>query len=127
MSARRMGSRMALGVLLILVLGGPAPGSVGSCSEDATVADPVQFCVDRRSWSCQRREVRGELTEDERDACLAAVDAECAGTTWGSDCIPPTTRKTDACIGALSDGSRLSTPESELVECQLSTLCGGGR
>ena len=119
--------RGALGVLLVLVLGGPAPGSVGSCAEDSPTADAVQFCVDRKSWSCQRRWARGELNDAERDACLVPVEDDCRGSAWGTDCIPPTTRQTEACIGALSNPDRLATPESDLVECQRSTLCGGGR
>lgn len=121
------GGRLVLAVGLFVMLGGPAPGSVGSCSDETEIADAVQFCVDRKSWSCQRRWARGELDDAERDACLVPIEDDCRGSAWGTDCIAPTTNQTEACIGALSDPGRLSTPEADLVECQRSTLCGGGR
>lgn len=119
--------RLLTGIALVLVLGGPAPGSVGSCDEENPFVDAVEWCVEKNGWLCQRRWARGELDDAERDMCLTQVQPMCQGATWGADCpMPPAKIQTNACVAALASVERLDEPADSIVECQLSTLCGGG-
>lgn len=119
-------SAMALMASLIMA---PTPGATGSCASQVEYADAQSFCRERLSWSCAREHQRGLLgyrppqSDAELAACRAAVDSMCAGATFGSGC-KPTVRATQACIGALREVSRLSTPELDLVECRRETYCG---
>jgi len=119
---------LGLGALLALVLGGPTPGSVGSCDQDAQTANAEQFCRARKDLACQRRYARGEIDQAAEMACRAGVDAECVGAAWPADCDPPpTTVQTRACIAALANSERLSEAENAIPECLTSTLCGRSR
>jgi len=119
-------ARVALGAVLILVLGGPSPGSVGGCTDDPTFANAEAFCIDKNEWICQRRWARAEIDDAQRNSCLDMVPGMCLGTTWPTDCDPPpTVSQTGACIDRLRSASQVETPVSEIPECQLDFLCGG--
>ncbi|MEZ4254498.1 MAG: hypothetical protein R3A78_02110 [Polyangiales bacterium] len=69
-------------VALFLVLGGPTPGSVGSCSDDVSVSDPEQFCLDSQALYCLRDHEAERIDDDAYDDCLAAVTDMCEGFVW---------------------------------------------
>ena len=119
--------RALVGVALFAWLGGPTPGSIGSCSESTTVTDPEQFCLDQHALFCER-DFRAERIDDgEYDTCLEDVQGECLGFTWNpATCDPPPTRiETDACISALRSEERLELKNSMILECQFKALCDG--
>ncbi len=116
-----------MGVLLVLLLGGPTPGAVGSCSDNDEVIGAVEWCVEKEGWICERRGAQGTYDDDEVDACLRGVEPSCQGRTWPPDCVPLTRRVAQACIDALGSIDRLGTAEGDLEECKLETLCGGDR
>ncbi len=113
---------------LVLLLVGPAPGEVGGCGGSVDYADPYQFCVDKESWICARRQARGEfMTVDDYNQCVTdAHRVKCMeGRTMWPCSPPPITAQTQACIDALRNQSSLSTPDNAFPECAMSTLCGG--
>jgi hypothetical protein len=117
-----------LGIVLVLLLGGPAPGAVGSCEDDEGSFVPAdEWCAEKGTWTCQRRWAQGTLTNEERDACIETVRDTGPGSTWPADCTPPSRQKADACIGALMSVDRLDEDEASIIECRTETLCSGGR
>lgn len=111
-------SRVVAGIALFLVLGGPAPGSVGSCGEEDMGVSAEEWCRTKNAWICERRWARNELTDEQKAQCRAEIPALCSGATWPADCMPPTRRATEACEGALSDRDRLDEDPSSMPECQ---------
>lgn len=125
MNARHVLRALPLCLLALLSLG-PAPGHVGACGEGTSAADPSQFCLEAGAWRCARRRARGEILPEEELGCRNEFMLMCPGSAWPPDCDPPPTeRQTDLCIDALSSAGRIGEAEPDLVECQLSTLCGG--
>ena len=118
-------------VLLTLVVG-PAPGEVGGCGQGDVVADATDHCRQTRYWDCRRQEARMEITADEVQGCVDAVEGMCAGRTWLASCAPfPLRSQSQACIDALAlPGNVYFDPNgdesydiNEIPECQ---LCSGG-
>ena len=62
-SAARSPGASRFGVALMLLLGGPTPGAVGSCGGDdlAGFADIQSYCSEREQLICVRRELRKEI------------------------------------------------------------------
>jgi hypothetical protein len=121
---RRSLLRLAAGVVILLALGGPTPGYIGSCDAGgARVADPAQFCVDKRSAECARDLSAMRITMEMYNACSATLLSECNGFNWAAGCSP-SPETADACLAALRDPSRLGTLNSEIVECNAASLCG---
>lgn len=120
-------ARAALGVALFVCLGGPTPGSVGSCSKDSEISDPEQFCLDEHALFCERDFRAERISEDEYNACLDSVQDDCMGFTWNpvSCDPPPTIIETKACISALRSEERLELKNDMIVECQFKSLCDG--
>lgn len=107
---------------LFFVLGGPTPGAVGSCSSSSDIADAEQFCIDRRTWECERNHVRNDITDMQYEACRGGILMQCSGAMWA--CRALTTREAESCISALSDPNRLDEANNEIAECQFpSTEC----
>lgn len=123
--------RVLLGIVLVLFLGGPTPGAVGDCGDDegAFVTAP-DWCFEKGDLLCDRRWAMSTEPEAVRDAalrmCKESLNTSCPGATWDSGCTPPTRMLANACLNALADSSRLSQPESEIAECDVTLLCGGG-
>jgi hypothetical protein len=113
-----------VGVALFLVLGGPGPGSVGDCTQGASIADATQHCRNAGAWRCARRRARGDITEEEERECVSMVEANCPGTNWPAGCAP-TQQQADACIAALSvdPGPPGCTTCDNPPEC--ANLCAG--
>ena len=140
--------RVLVGAVLFLALGGPAPGAVGSCGGEVTAVDPIQFCVSWRTIECNRSRARGDVLpapptpctddpgtpENESDPticnwlfCRSGVPSRCSSFAWPTDCNPPPNELvTNACLNAVSDISRLSTPNDGILECRLEMLCPRG-
>jgi hypothetical protein len=116
--------RAGFSVLLMLVLGGPTPGAVGSCGTDdlAGFADIQRYCAQREQLVCVRRNLRKEITNGQRDECRRAALKQCASRSWAPECHP-TEREARACINALSDLDTLKTPEDKIHECSTKALC----
>lgn len=115
--------RLCAALGLLLLLGGPTPGAVGSCGDDLSgFADPDEFCRAREDLTCIRRSLRGDLTEEGRDTCRRQVEALCAQRTFAPDCRP-TRRQAEACLNALRARSTVDIKESELDECNTRALC----
>lgn len=121
---RSIFGRAAIAALLLLVLGAPGPGHVGSCS-DATdaAADPEAFCRARKTWLCARQQAAYPMcagappfTQAQYDECRARIPADCSGARFPSDCFV-TKRQTDACIDALSRMENVCIPEDMITEC----------
>ncbi len=117
--------RVPLGVALLLVLGGPAPGSVGNCNDGIRgepSADPMTHCTLLGAWVCARMAGRGEITSDESAACAETKRAMCQGINWPMGCSP-TQAQSDNCIRALQNAGRLSEPDPPMgfPECALCT------
>lgn len=120
--------RALLSLALLLVLGGPTPGAVGSCGEDsAPFADLNDYCNKRELLSCERRRLRGEFAvmadpTGAFDACLLNSGLTCQSRFWAPGCRP-TTRQVNACIAALQSYDTLEVEEADLPECKVSALC----
>jgi hypothetical protein len=125
-SLTRIAIRLGAGVIILLALGGPTPGYVGTCdaSGGSTVADPAQFCTSRKTWECARDYAAHRIDMGMYNACALGIDAACAGFNWTPGCAP-SPQLADACISALSDMSRVGTPTPMIEECYTESLCGG--
>jgi hypothetical protein len=88
------------------------------------VAELGPYCEEREQLICWRRYLRGELEGGEREVneCRAAAISQCQNRYWPPDC-QPTERQTGACLNALSSYDTLDTPESDIPECSVQTLC----
>jgi hypothetical protein len=116
--------RLLAAFLLLLLLGGPSPGAVGSCEERRRLAELRPYCEEREQLVCWRRYLRGELGGGEREVneCRATAISRCQNRYWPPDCRP-SERQTDACLNALRSYDTLDIPESEIAECSVETLC----
>lgn len=125
MSPRRLFIRVAGLAVLALSIGGPTPGYVGSCSADGgnATADRVQFCTDKEAYQCARDLAARRIDSTQYNTCAGRIDADCAGFNFPPGCAP-SRALADACISALSDANRISTPSDMIPECQSTTLCG---
>lgn len=122
-------SRGIMVALWMTLLVGPTPGAVGSCGgDDATLdeaADLPAYCREREELVCVRRQLRDELTGEERDDCRRSAIDRCAARFWPGACRP-TRRQTEACLNALRLVNTLDTPVDELDACHVSALrCAG--
>lgn len=121
---RRWALRLLAAGVIGAALTGPAPGNVGGCGQQPPIADAVQFCNDQRWWQCRRDNVFGRLTDEEFSACIAPIEAECAGAAWEAGCNP-TQDQADACIMLLMRADLGNLTNEELLstygECN---LCG---
>ncbi len=119
--------RLIAAAFLLLFICGPAPGAVGSCDEVRRLADPVPYCEEREQLICWRRYLRGELEggESEVNECRVHAISRCQDRYWAPDC-QPTERQTRACLNALRSYDTLDTPESEIEQCSVETLCRVG-
>ncbi len=120
----RIGLRLATGVVVFLMLGGPSPGYIGGCNRTTTPPDPVQFCVNRTIFTCARDLGAGRITADEFSTCYDGAALSCAGRTWTGGCTP-TPNVLSACLGALQDESRYATETASIVECLPQSICPG--
>jgi hypothetical protein len=109
---------------LLLGLGAPTPGAVGSCGGDdlSETADLQSYCIAREDLVCVRRGERGELSAVGVDKCRRDALEVCPRRWWSPECRP-TEREARACLNALRSLDTLSTPEGEIEECQVSALC----
>ncbi len=108
--------QLAMLALLTLCVG-PAPGEVGGCGSEATVADARDFCQQRDAWECRRAEFRGEI--DDVQACVDLIPDACASANWLFSCEPfPTNRETQGCIDQLALVTNIDKESSEIPECQ---------
>lgn len=114
----RASLRVLAGIALVIVLGGPAPGSVGACGEEDVGVSAEQWCRTKNTWICERRWARGEITDDEKAQCRADIPGICSGATWPADCVPPTRRETESCEAALGDPTRLDESPDSMPECR---------
>jgi hypothetical protein len=124
------------GVAAVILLGGPAPGSIGSCSEtEEQFMSAPQHCANTRAATCARR-LRCCLTTAPTPAeqmactntyndCRAPIVPECRPSAWPSDCIPPTVQESEECVMAMLDVGRtdsacammmIDRPEPECVD-----------
>lgn len=138
--------RFGFGALLFIALGGPTPGAVGSCNDDVKTADPVEFCIYKKSLTCIRENARGDIQilpesvtacagesetaarqncerEDSKNRCLSSAQNDCAGISWGNTCSPPNEIQADACLQALGSMERIGQATSEIGECNSDVLC----
>jgi hypothetical protein len=114
--------RVLFAVLVLLILGGPTPGAVGSCDAEDSDADLYAFCRSREELTCWRRGLRRELTENAVNQCRVDAVAKCQQSSWAPGC-KPTQRQADACINALRAMDTLQTKESKIAECKQKSIC----
>lgn len=123
--AHLVGSKRArglAGVVLLLVLGGPAPGSVGACGEDSELVEPVGYCKRREQIICARQLARGEVDRIGYETCVLEAQAVCERRIFAPECRP-TQRQADACLRALRSTETLQTPADQVEECSTEALC----
>ena len=116
--------RAAVGVLLVLGLGGPSPGHLGSCGA-TSAADPVQFCTSKETYVCARECGSGRWDAAMRMTMCgtdAVIASRCAGFGFPPGCLP-TQVQASACFEALRNPDRLGTPFLDITECNSTTLC----
>ncbi len=119
----RMARRALAAAALLLLLGGPTPGAVGSCDDDVDgFADLTEYCKEREELICVRRALRKELSTEQRDDCRREAMDACDRRFWAPDCRP-TNRQAQACLNALRSTETVQTPEDELKECNTEALC----
>jgi hypothetical protein len=120
----RAARRLVLGALAFVVLGGPAPGFVGSCAPSTSDApDAYRFCTDKQGLVCGREYESSRIDAVQFEACYNGIPALCETRRTWSDCVP-SSAATEACLNALRDPARFATPSNEIVECN--TLCPSG-
>lgn len=126
MTLRKLALRLSALVVMTLPIVGPTPGYVGNCSGggSATPVNRVQFCTNKEAYACARDFSAGRIDGTQYNVCSMHVDSTCRGFNWPDGCSP-SQQLADACIDAVSDANRVSTPTEMLPECQSSTLCGG--
>lgn len=107
--------RLVLGAFAFVMLGGPSPGYIGSCSP-SSAPDAYMFCRDRRYTECEREARAGRATPEQFMLCYDGVPAYCEMRRTWNDCIP-TSAQLAGCLDALRDSSRDATPTPELPEC----------
>lgn len=117
--------RVAALVVVGLGIAGPTPGYVGNCDPGTGggSVNAVQFCTDKETYACARDLAAGRIDMSAYNVCAGRIDSDCARFTFPTGCSP-SPELADACIGAVSDSSRISTPTDMLPECQSNTLCG---
>jgi len=121
---RKMMLRLGALVVMTLPIVGPTPGYVGNCSGGgAPAVDRVQFCTDKETYACARDFTAGRIDGTQYSVCMMHIDTTCAGFNWPDGCSP-SKQLADACIDAVSDANRISTPTNMLTECDSTTLCG---
>ena len=139
--------RALAGALLLLGLGGPSPGAVGSCGGELSTVDAVQFCANRRVAECNRGRARGDAQaapptpcaddpatpENEADPticnwryCLEQVPSRCSMASWAGCNPPPSQAVAEACLLALTSFDRLAQPTAEIAECNIEIICPSG-
>jgi hypothetical protein len=122
----RVALRLAVGLVAFLALGGPSPGHLGSCTGLSAPPDPYRYCVDTRGEECRRDVSAGRINVDvEFPACVDAILPRCEGVVAWPSCVP-TSAQTLACLEALRDTNRYSTPSNELPECNQASWCPAG-
>lgn len=122
---RRLPLRALAGIALLLLLAGPAPGAVGSCSGGANldrVADLETYCKERDQLVCVRRGLRRELTTAQTNDCRRTAIQQCGLRSWSPGCMP-TERQAQACLNALRSLDTLQTQEDQIAECNKKALC----
>ncbi len=133
---RSLAARAAIAALLLLVLGAPGPGHVGSCSDSTdAAADPEVFCRERKGWICARLRLAGgdadgdppgacagapAYEQSQFDDCRARIPTDCSGARFAADCTV-TERQTAACVEALSLQANVCIPEEMIAECRFCT------
>lgn len=123
LTMRRLAIRLGAGTILLLALGGPTPGYIGSCSVGQSApVDAEQFCVNRKSAECVRDRVAMRTNQVMYEACANAILTQCEGATWICE---PSAEMAAACIEALRDSDRLGMTNDMIVECSQDTFCGG--
>ena len=109
----------------MFLLGGPTPGSIGSCADAPELGDPEDFCTDQRALFCLRDREAERIDDEEYETCLGMVADDCNQFNFSDECFPPPTKlKQDACLSALQSVDRLGTPNDEIEECSFDALCG---
>lgn len=115
-------ARLLFALLVLLMLGGPTPGAVGSCDAEDSEADLYAFCRSREELTCWRRGLRRELTDNAVNQCRIDAIEKCQQSTWAPGC-KPTQRQADACINALRAMDTVQTKESKIAECKQKSIC----
>jgi hypothetical protein len=122
----RLVARILVGGMLVLALGGPSPGHVGSCDGSGELADAAMFCEAYRTYYCARELSGGRLPAAEYAACTQRTGPTgpytyCTGFSFMTGC-EPSQRSADSCIRAL-DQTEVSIPTGNIAQCD---FCGGG-
>lgn len=125
--ARGFALRAGVAAGLLLLLGGPTPGAVGSCggANLDRAADLASYCKERDQLVCVRRQLRKEISIAASNDCRRQAIAQCEMRSWAPGC-QPTVRQTRACLNALRSLDTLQTKENQIAECKVSALCSGG-
>lgn len=123
----RLVPRVLAGAILLLALGGPSPGHVGSCDGSGELADAAMFCEAYRTYYCARELNGGRLPLAEYPACIQRTGmggpyTYCTGFSFMTGC-EPSQRSADACIRALEQATDVSIPTGNIAQCD---FCGGG-
>lgn len=120
--------RIAVGALLVLALGGPSPGHIGSCDGSAELAGAADFCERYRTYYCARELMGGRLPASEYQACIQRTGPNsgdpftyCSRFAFTPGC-EPSQRTADACIDALAR-TDVSVRSDDIQQCD---FCGGG-
>jgi len=110
--------------LWVLLLAGPSPGAVGSCSGGDGLDDPAplrDYCREREELVCVRGQMRREYTVDAQDDCRRDAIERCDTRFWYDSCRP-TVRDTEACLIALRLVETLDSTVDEIDECNTPAL-----
>lgn len=135
-SARRW-LRVLGPVGLFLVLGGPTPGSIGSCSDTEPFADYAEFCVVFNDIKCDRlrtnppiepcADAPGTRCFDPELCNPVNYQRDCRGGSWdtwnrGQSCDPPpTVENVNLCLQVISQFYDVTVDERTTPECE--ALC----
>lgn len=114
--------RVLAGSIMVLALGGPAPGNVGGCGSTAAVANPGQHCTDFEFWKCRRDQFAGRINNTQFNDCVARVDDTCSAAAWPAGCYP-TPAQSNACVLLLQRTDLANLTNDQLLstydECNL--------
>lgn len=115
-NARGILLRLAAATVITLALTAQAPGNIGGCGAQNSVADAPMHCVNFELAKCTRDLESGRFSQEEFQSCTDGnrITATCGGAAWPPGCAP-SSQQSEACITLLRTREFLDLTNDELL------------